>query len=250
MLSCGCIDAGSSEPASARTAESSAGLVTVREGFEETALEATPDGWSVTGYGDRRLAVTSAVAARGAQSLRIDVASGQGAVVAMLTRGSSGELALSHHGRIFVRIEGPGASQFVHFDVFEGTGAWNGRNNSVRWASTGTGAGSEPRNWSWIYNVQPSADGEFGTEGDRSAHPRVDEWMCLEWAFDARTQEARFWLDGLDIDYLQLLESAGARTEIPEFRTLSVGFQKFQPSDGFVVWIDEVAFDVERIGCD
>lgn len=246
----GCIDAGSTEPASASTADESAGSATVSQSFEDTALEATPDGWSVTGYGNRRLGVTDAVAARGTQSLRIDVANGQGAVVAMLTRGSLGELALGHHGRMFLRIEGPGASQFVHFDTFEGTGSWEGQTNSVRWASTGTSAGTEPANWSWIYNVQPSAGAEFGTEGERSAHPRVDEWMCLEWAFDAPGQEARFWLDGIEIDYLHLLEGAGARTEIPEFRSLSVGFQKFQPSDGFVVWIDEVAFDVERIGCD
>lgn len=249
----GCIDAGSAQPEAVPSAiddNAGAGSTSIRQGFEDTELDRVPSGWTVGGYGSRTVGVTDALAARGNRSLRIDVAGGQGAVVAMLTRTSLGELGAAHHGRVFLHIEGPGAGQFVHFDAFEGTGTWQGQSNAVRWASTGTGVGTGSRNWSWIYNVQPSAYGEFGSEGDRSAHPRVDDWMCLEWAFDALVQESRFWLDGTEIEYLHLLESAGDRTEIPTFRTLAVGFQKFQMTDGFVVWIDEVAFDLERIGCD
>jgi hypothetical protein len=252
LLAPGCIDAGTGEVPQSSSAEDGAlsGPTVVRESFEDTELGRIPGGWSLGGYGNRTVVVTDELAARGSRSLRIDVAGGQGAVVAMLTRSNLGELGTAHHGRVFMRIEGPGASQFVHFDAFEGSGPWQGQSNAVRWASTGTGAGTEPRNWSWIYNVQPSAYGEFGSEGPRSAHPRVDDWMCLEWAFDSTAQEARFWLDGAEVEYLHLMESAGARTEIPVFRSLAVGFQKFQSTDGFVIWIDEVAFDRERVGCD
>jgi len=168
----------------------------------------------------------------------------------MLLRSNLGELSEAHYGRIFMLIEGPGASQFVHFDAFEGTGPWEGERNAVRWASTGIGVGTAQTNWSWIYNVQPSERNEFGREGDRSAHPRVDDWMCLEWRFDSVNQEARFWSDGVPVEYLTLQASAGHRTEIPAFSGLSVGFQKFQQTDGFVVWIDEVAFELERVGCE
>jgi len=168
----------------------------------------------------------------------------------MLGRGRLGELGVSHYGRSFLRIEGPGAEQFVHFDAFEGGGSWEGQNNQVRWASTGTRPGSTNRNWSWIYNVQPSASREFGREGDRSAHPVVDEWMCLEWFFDADAQQAQFWYQGEPVEYLALDAAAGMRTEIPTFQSLSVGFQKFQQTDAFVVWVDGIAFDTERIGCD
>ncbi len=222
----------------------------VREGFEDTELGGIPARWTRSGYGQRALGVTDELAARGSRALRIDIAGGQGAVVGMLSRGGLGDLAAAHFGRVFLRIMGPGVSQFVHFDAFEGTGEWEGQINAVRWASTGTGVGTAQGNWSWIYNVQRSQGGEFGTERDRSAHPRVDEWMCLEWRFDSTAQEAQFWLDGAAVEYLSLSQSAGDRTEIPAFRSLAVGFQKFQQTDAFTVWIDEVAFDLERIGCD
>jgi len=222
----------------------------VCEGFEDTAPGKLPLGWAPSGYGRRTLTVADDQAARGVHSLRIEIEGGQGAVVAMLLRSRVEELAMSHYGRSFLRIQGPAAQQFVHFDAFEGGGSWQGHTNQVRWASTGTQPGSTDRNWSWIYNVQPSEGREFGREGDRSAHPVVDEWMCLEWFFDSTSQQARFWFQGQPVEYLTLDSAAGTRTEIPEFRSLSVGFQKFQQTDAFVVWVDEIAFDAERIGCD
>lgn len=194
--------------------------------------------------------MTEELAARGTRALRIDIDPGQAAVVAMLVHGNLGELAEAHYGRLFMRIQGPGASEFVHVDAFEGVGPWEGQSNAVRWAVTGTGVGVARNNWSWIYNVQPSGRDEFGTEGDRSAHPRVDDWMCLEWRLDAANQEARFFSDSAEVEYLAAPAGAGSRTEIPAFRSFGVGFQKFQMTAGFVVWIDEVAFDLERVGCD
>jgi hypothetical protein len=168
----------------------------------------------------------------------------------MLLKSNLGPLSERHFGRAFVHIEGPGAPQFVHFDVFEGAGSWQEQTNAVRWASTGTGVGQTRQSWSWIYNVQPSDYGEFGTEGDRSAHPVVDAWMCLEWQLDSVAQTARFWQDGDAIDYLSLDGSDGDRTEIPPLRSVSVGFQKFQQTAGFVVLVDEIALAPARVGCD
>jgi hypothetical protein len=250
----GCVDSGAAtEAGSAQTLDGpvpcAAGFA-VCEGFEETALGQVPRGWTANGYGKRTLGVAGDQAARGERSLKIEVEGGQGPVVAMLLRSRLGDLGASHYGRSFLRIEGPGASELVHFDAFEGTGSWDGENNQVRWASTGTRPGSENANWSWIYNVQPSESREFGREGDRSAHPVVDTWMCLEWFFDAGAQQARFWYQGQPVDYLTLDSAQGTRTEIPTFRSLSVGFQKFQQTAAFVVWVDEIAFDAERIGCE
>jgi hypothetical protein len=40
--------------------------------------------------------------------------------------------------------------------------------------------------------------------------------------------------------------------EIPVFKSLGVGWANYQnaPGEGFVVWIDEVAIDTKRIGCE
>jgi hypothetical protein len=220
----------------------------VCESFESTELGALPAGFTLEGYGNRQVGASADRARRGARSLKIQVGA-QAAVTAWLTRGGLGALKTQHFGRAFFRIEGPAPSQFVHFDLFQGSGPYAEHTNLVRYASTGTGAGTKQGNWSFIYNVQPSGNGagsEFGTEGDRSAHPRVDDWMCLEWSFDASEQDARYYLDGAAIEYLHI---DNERAEIPVFDSLSVGFGKYQNTDAFLVYIDEVAFDGERIGC-
>lgn len=220
----------------------------VCESFEATDLGALPSGFTLEGYGTRQVGASAEQAQRGARSLKLEV-SAQGAVSTWLTRGSLGPLAAQHFGRAFFRIESPAPSEFVHFDLFEGSGPFQGHTNLVRYASTGTAAGTGPANWSFIYNVQPIGDGagaEFGTEGDRSAHPRVGDWMCLEWSFDASKQVAQYYLDGAAISYLDIDDE---RAEIPVFDSLSVGFGKYQNTGAFVVYVDEIAFDGARIGC-
>ncbi len=221
----------------------------VCESFEAGTVGQLPEGWSLGGYGMRTVGIETDQAARGSQSLRIDIAAGQSAVVGMLKRENLGALASKHYGRMFYRIEGPGVTEFIHFDVLEATGPWMSWENGVRFASTGTGAGTSSNNWSWIYNVQPfgaGAGAEFGSEGDRSAHPKVDEWMCLEWFFDADAQEAQYFHDGVPIEYLHIDTE---RAEIPVLTSVSVGMQKFQSTGALRAWVDEVALDGERVGC-
>jgi hypothetical protein len=220
----------------------------VCESFESTEPGALPAGFTLEGYGTRQVGVSAARAMRGARSLELKIGA-QGAVTAWLTRKSLGGLGAAHFGRAFFRIDMPAPTEFVHFDLFEGSGPFEGHTNAVRYASTGTGVGTSQGNWSFIYNVQPGGDGagpEFGTEGNRSAHPRVDDWMCLEWSFDASEQEAQYYLDGAPIDYLHIDTE---RAEIPVFDSLAIGFGKYQNTGAFLVYIDEVAFDGERIGC-
>lgn len=218
------------------------------ESFESAALGATaPAGWSFAGYGNRTLRIVEDESARGERALRVDIDANQGAVVGMLARGDLGALGQRHFGRSFLKIQAPAPTGFVHFDAFEARGNFNGHANLVRWALTGTSVGTTSSNWSWIYNVQSTDHGEFGSEGPRSAHPREGDWMCLEWSMDAAAQEARFWFDGVEVDYLHIDTE---RAEIPVFDTFNIGFQKFQTSGAWTVWVDEVAFDDQRIGCD
>jgi hypothetical protein len=218
------------------------------ESFESAELGALPPGFTLEGYGTRKVGASADRPFRGARSLKLEIAA-QGAATAWLTRGALDSLGAQHFGRAFFRIESPAPTEFVHFDLLQANGPYEGHTNLVRYASTGTGVGTNQGNWSFIYNVQPSGDGagsEFGTEGDRSAHPRVDDWMCLEWSFDASKQVAQYYLDGAPINYLRIDTE---RAEIPIFDSLAVGFGKYQNTGAFLVYIDEVAFDGERIGC-
>lgn len=218
------------------------------EDFESAEVGGLPAGFTLEGYGTRTVKIVDDQAARGAKSVEIEIPGGQGAVVAMLQKTDLGELAGGHFGRMMVMIEGPGVPEFIHFDLLEARGPWEGHENGVRYASTGTGVGTGGGNWSWIYNVQPFGGGgpEFGTEGDRSAHPTVDEWMCLEWMFDSEAQEVQYYHDGVAVSYLHV-EGEGA--EIPVFSALNFGFQKFQNTSAITAHTDEIALDHERIGC-
>jgi len=227
----------------------SGGSLSVCESFESAPLGSTPPaGWTTAGYGNRTLTVVDDDSARGERSFRIDVAGNQAAVVGMLVRGNLGPLGARHFGRSFMKIAAPAPTGFVHFDAFEARGNFGGQLNMVRWASTGTDVGTSQSNWSWIYNVQSTDHGEFGSEGPRSAHARDGDWMCLEWFMEEAAQEARFWYDGAEVEYLHIDTE---RSEIPVFDSFNVGFQKFQTTAAaWRVWIDEIAFDDERIGCE
>jgi len=224
------------------------GGFSICEGFESAAVGTSAvAGWLPAGYGARTLRVVDTERARGGRALQVEIAENQGAVVAMLSHGNLGALGVRHFGRSFLKIEAPAPTGFVHFDVFEARGDFGGQDNLVRWASTGTNVGSAASNWSWIYNVQSTDHGEFGSEGPRSAHPREGDWMCLEWLMDSAAQEAQFWFDGAEVDYLHIDTE---RAEIPAFESFNIGFQKFQQTGAWRVWVDEVAFGAERIGCD
>jgi hypothetical protein len=222
---------------------------TVCEDFEGTNPGSLPGGWTMTGYGTRTAQVSEAQSARGSRSLEVAIDGNQSAVVGMVRLPSLGALDRKQFGRMFYRMQGPGVTEFVHFDVLAAIGPWMGHENEMRFASTGTGVGTAASNWSWIYNVQPFGDGggaEFGSEGDRSAHALVDEWMCLEWFFDSDAQKANFFQDGELIDYLEIDDE---RSEIPVLSSLAVGLQKFQSTGAMKAWVDEVALDDERVGC-
>ncbi len=218
----------------------------VCENFEKGEVGQIPEGWSLKK--PATVGIQADQAARGEQSLRIDIAGGKGTVIAMMKRENLGDLAHRHYGRMFYRIQGPGFPESIHFDVMEGDGPWAGHQNAVRFAATGYGPGTATSNWAWIYNVQPfdPVGTEFVTRGDRSAHPRIDQWMCLEWLLDADAQEAQYFDDGVPIGYLHIDTE---RSEIPVLTNISVGMQKFQQTGALRAWVDEVALDDERIGC-
>lgn len=120
------------------------------ENFETTSVGSIPSAFTLAGYGNRTVGTVESQSARGNRSLQIDIPGDQNAVVAMLRRSNLGQLGEAHFGRVFYRIEGPGPSEFIHFDVLEAVGPWMGHENAVRFASTGTGTGTGSSNWSWI----------------------------------------------------------------------------------------------------
>lgn len=100
---------------------------------------------------------------------------------------------------------------------------------------------------------------EDPVDGERAVPLR--RWLCIEWLHDWANDETRFYLDGEEHLSLRTTTevkhggNSGVPYEIPELGSVWVGFWNYNQGkpvtpDVFDVWIDEVAFDDERIGCE
>jgi hypothetical protein len=103
----------------------------------------------------------------------------------------------------------------------------------------------------------PTGDWTNKDEDPGDAVP-VKEWVCLEWMHKGDTHETRFFWDGVEHPslYTSATEHGGEQAEpyeLPNFASVWFGWWLYQPETvpaEFDVWIDEIALDSERIGCD
>jgi uncharacterized protein YceK len=224
------------------------GTFTVCESFEGTAVGALPAGWARrSGYGGKSMAVAADDSARGGHALKIE--GGLNGSQFLEYKNNLGALATSHWGRIFFKVKTPApwpSAGVLHGDIVQHLGPHpGGGTNGVRWGIVE----NTQMKFQWIYNVQPSqGEPEFG-DGTNYNYSWPGTWQCLEWRYDQPSQQGALWIDGNQIP-IQVGKSH--IPEIPVFTSLGVGWANYQnaPGEGFVVWIDEVAFDAARIGCD
>ena len=218
----------------------------VCEDFEAAAVDANPDGWDLRPsgvWGGGGMGVTDELAASGSQSFRLQ--SAETGAQWLTYMGDISAFADGHWGRMYFRMSAPvpwpGDGGVIHGDLFEARGDWEGSTHQVRWAVINNGAMQH----NWGYNVQTSNAGEFIHETGY-VHSWTEDWLCIEWHHDRVAQTASLWVDGEQI----LDVTAADDPQIPVFDDISVGWANYQPaSPQFVVHIDDVALDDERIGC-
>jgi hypothetical protein len=164
-------------------------------------------------------------------------------------------LGAAHWGRIFYKVQLPVPDAFVHSTLvaLTGVGPMNGPSeyrvvDTVKQAIDTRDVGS--RN-SFLYNVQIDGSGEFG-RGTNFDFIFDSEWHCAEYHIVAANQSYAFYLDGEQ--QIAFEDGAGntADSDIPDsFEELRVGWINYQEAPpGFTVWMDDIAFDDERIGCE
>ena len=102
----------------------------------------------------------------------------------------------------------------------------------------------------FFYNVQPSGS-EFG-KGSAYNYTFDGNWHCAEWHIDKPTQSYHFYYDNVEVS-VAISNGAGnynGSDILSVFSQVHVGWNNYQSAPpGFVAWIDEVAMDVNRIGC-
>lgn len=80
------------------------------------------------------------------------------------------------------------------------------------------------------------------------------QWVCIEWQFDGPKNTMRFWIDGQPVNDLTVTDprsGCGGTWPAPAFERLDLGWYNVSAENGvpFDMWIDDVAFDVNRVPC-
>jgi hypothetical protein len=220
------------------------------ESFESTAEGAIPSGWSRTGT----IAVASDQAARGKHSLKVgNPESGERRI-----RRSATTFGSNHWGRLFYRVQLPvptvnasknGGNTVIHSTLVGLNADRPSGGGTAEYRVLDTIMNTSKKH-NYIYNVQTSNAGEFGHETAYS-YDYKDSWTCAEWHVDNSAKNYSLYIDGMEIAGVAVV-SDQPRGEIPaSFLELRLGWYNYQAGDGgFTAWIDEVAVNTTRIGCD
>jgi hypothetical protein len=118
-------------------------------------------------------------------------------------------------------------------------------------ASGGTSRNPSVPSTGSVSTTRPTAAGETGLS-DPTAVVEPKKWHCIEVYFDMTASEARIWLDDVERTKLHWQNNMpGAFTFPAAIRSLSFGWVEYQPPQTpWDVWIDEIAVDGQRIGCE
>jgi hypothetical protein len=104
---------------------------------------------------------------------------------------------------------------------------------------------------------------ESGENPLRSTPVIVDKWYCVELLFDGtKTEMPRWWVDGQEVEYYMGEPNNQKPHVITQWDKLTVGFTTYaglglnkepygndDPPVLTDMWLDDIAFDVKRIGC-
>ena len=197
------------------------------------------------------LSVDATHVARGTRALHIrtvtDTDGGSGANVGLSTTRGLPFAANVIWGRAFVWLA-PASAPMATASMFQSTGPLTVTGRVIT-VSQRLSIGSGHLGASYDNSPQPP----FTDYGLESATPMpVSRWACLEWEFKGSTNEAHYYLNAMELTDIAVLPTADPQWIAPPWSTIQVGLQ-FHGSDAINaidVWIDEVAIDTTRIGCD
>ncbi|QCB92527.1 hypothetical protein [Cellulomonas shaoxiangyii] len=157
----------------------------------------------------------------------------------------------SFYGRIRVRVEEfPTAPDWAHYTLVEASGVGAGVVRPVggQYAPTVPGV-------FWGVGSDGGPTGDW-TSWQESSPSVADRWQCIEWQLDASDNRVQVWIDGdLQEELTVDTETAGGADVpfvFPDVTEVKVGWQLYQggttPAE-FDLWLDDVAFGTEQIGC-
>lgn len=171
------------------------------------------------------------------------------------------------YGRMMFYLESaPDTS--VHWTFIDGSGPVPGQGYSAVYryggqqpiTDNGTFVGSQlMANYEtpdWYQNPPVGPGSDCWLHSDQKVVP-VGAWSCAEWMFDGPNDTMRFWLDGAELTDLTMTgtgqgcvnQPADFPWTAPSFERIDLGWESYQDDAARVIWIDDVALGLQRLGC-
>jgi hypothetical protein len=108
------------------------------------------------------------------------------------------------------------------------------------------GAGT---NWMRFNFQTHNMPGETGLS-DQQQILKTKQWYCVEFYYSLPDNEARIWLDGVEDPKLHWKGPMGGYTFPAAVSWMTFGWAEYQAAKTpWDVWIDEIAIDTKKIGC-
>ena len=242
------------------------------DGFEESVLDSGTGGdWAITsGGGGTPITLDETQAARGTGSIHVlMVAAGSSRLTLQKIFPVTGD---RYFGRVFAKfhqIPRPPMT-YAHWTIAAGSGTGvagetrvSSEFNGVRdvfsvGTDNRTDGGYATGDWT---NDDKDPGPDSGPDGGPEPIP-VDQWVCLEWMNDGTAEQTRFWWDGVEHPSLATSETVhGGNQDImyilPQYTQAWIGLDEYSDAGSkatkdaitFELWLDEIAYDTERIGC-
>jgi hypothetical protein len=221
------------------------------DGFETTSIDSAL--WTIEKNGANVVELSQETAARGAQSVHIKAENGFG----YLKNTSVFPVPSNNYfGRMFLRVKRFSTVSYAHWTVAEAAGKGDG--SLIR-------VGGQYADHFGANRYGVGSDG--GPTGDWTLHdadplgkpeePPISTWICLEWEHRGSENVTRFFVDGVEHPSLATSETQHGGEDprvkyvLPEVTSLWFGWWQYQSDpEPFDVWIDELAIDTARIGCE
>jgi hypothetical protein len=225
------------------------------DGFEGDAIDQST--WKAM---QTMPSLDSAHAARGAKSLHMHTTA-TGASGLTITQFFSSAMG-HYYGRLFVWFDAlPTTPQWAHWTI---VGANPKQGESIK-GENRVGGQFDGKLNRWGVGTDGGPTGDWtNLDGDPAGHVENvagGRWYCVEWLQDWDQDVSKLYIDGVEHPSLDTTAdvkhqgNADVKYEIPVLGSVWVGFWNYDQHqtvmpDHFDVWIDEVAFDDQRIGCD
>ena len=160
------------------------------------------------------------------------------------------------YGRAFVWIAGPMPQ--AHFTLFTAEGLLPGKTTATQLRYGGQ-FGIYIANYIGDDEYQHAAVWKDGAWTDAAQVP-TDRWVCMEWLYKGDSNEMDLWQDGVEISKVHIIGEStddcckGKVWQAPPYDTMALGWEVYTNIDSEIsaydIWMDEVAMNTTRIGCD